>query len=250
MWQNVSFEKGSEILFKYKYDDDIFCIKCRLNLPEFDGGSVFACYGSERLSLGTLKKDEFAMSLEKSYPVSFLRSQGIDPEELTHFAIESQSGVALASFPLKSTDPAIERAEKILESMSSSPSPDAAEAHINFVHGSAQALSKETLPFLTEFTWHRVDDIKQTFSLSAIEHIVFTPAFMQSFVRSGCWLLGTSEKKNVFAMCIATDSSFPNPMQNALDCCRTFATENALYCVIGIGLYDDGQYFCRLAERE
>lgn len=246
MWQNVSFEKGYEILFEYKYDDDIFCIKCRLNQAKFDGGIVYACHEDKRLSLGTLKKDEFALCLEKSYPVSFLRSQGIEPEALTHFAIQSQSGDELTSSPLKSTDPAIERAEKILESMSSSPSPDAAEAHINLVHKSAQALSKEKLPFLTEFTWHRVDDIKQTFSLSAIEHIVFTPAFMQSFVRSGCWLLGTGDEKNVFAMCIATDSSFPNPMQNALDCCSTFATENALYCVIGIGLYDDGQYFCRI----
>lgn len=246
MWQNVSFEKGYEILFEYKYDDEFFCIKCRLNQAKFDGGIVYACRESERLSLGTLKKDEFALSLEKSYPVSFLRSQGIEPEALTHFAIQSQSGDELTSSPLKSTDPAIERAEKILKSMSSAPSPDDAEAHINLVHKSAQALSKEKLPFLTEFTWHRVDDIKQTFSLSAIEHIVFTPAFMQSFVRSGCWLLGTGDEKNVFAMCIATDSSFPNPMQNALDCCSTFATENALYCVIGIGLYDDGQYFCRL----
>jgi|GEM_PF-6472424 len=246
MWQNVSFEKGYEILFKYKYDDEFFCIKCRLNQAKFDGGTVYACHEGERLSLGTLKKDEIALCLEKSYPVSFLRSQGIDPESLTHFEIESLSGDILASFPLKPTDPAIERAEKILESMSSTPSPDDAEAHINLVHVTAQELSKEKLPFLTKFTWHRVDDIKQTFSLSAIEHIVFTPAFMQSFVRSGYWLLGTSDAKNVFAMCIATDSSFPNPMQNALDCCRTFATENALYCVIGIGLYDDGQYFCKL----
>ncbi|MBR2404138.1 MAG: hypothetical protein IKA95_00560 [Clostridia bacterium] len=246
MWQNVSFEKGSEILFEYKYDDEILCIRCRLNQADFDGAMVYACYGSEKFLLGTLKKDEFALRFEKSYPMSFLRSHGIKPEALTHFEIQSHSGDVLTSFPLKPTDPAIERAEKILESMSSSPSPEDAEAHINLVHKSVQALSKEKLPFASEFIWHKVDDIKQTFSLSAIEHIVFTPAFMQSFIKSGCWFLGTGNAKNVFAMCIATDSSLPNPMQNALDCCQSFKAENALYCVIGIGLYDDGQYFCRL----
>jgi len=246
MWQNVSFEKGYEILFEYKYDDDILCVRCRLNQANFDGAMVYACYGSKRFSLGTLKKDEFALRFEKSYPASFLHSHGIYADAITHFAIQSQNGDELISLPLSSADPAIERAEKILESMSSSPNPEKAEAHINLVHQSVQALVKEKLPFASEFIWHRVDDIKQTFSLSAIEHIVFTPAFMQSFIKSGCWFLGTGNAKNVFAMCIATDSSLPNPMQNALDCCQSFKAENTLYCVIGIGLYDDGQYFCRL----
>lgn len=246
MWQNIFFEACPDSLFQYKYDDSYFYVKCEIFSQKFTDGNVYACCGSSKLNLGTLKGSQGLLSLDKSYPLAYLRSHGIEINNLTHFSLSAPDGFYINSNLLSAPDPAITRAEKLLSSMSRPASPGEADEHIHQIRQLTLNLPKENLPFLPEYEWYRVSDIKQTFSLSAIEHIVFTPSFMQSFVRSGCWFLGDCSNTNIFALCIATDSSFPNPMENALDCCRTFPTISALYCVVGIGLFEDGQYFCKI----
>lgn len=246
MWNNISFKSCSDAFFQYKIEDDMFLIKCELYSPSLTGGKVYAHSGDTRCCLGSLKYDKGLLLLDRTYPISFLISNGIQKDAITHFSIETSGGDIISSYPLDSFGNTLDEAQKLLDKMKDAPAKDKAQQVSDEIKQKIRTLKKEALPFLPDFEWHRVDDINDAFSLSAIRHIVFSPPFIQSFENSLYWLFGYNEKENIFAVCIKSKSFLPNPMENALDCCVSFDTEKEKYYVVGIGLYDDGQYFVRL----
>lgn len=248
MWHNIGFEDIPDAFFQYKYDTDYFYVKCELYAPNLSGSRVYVCSGSNKLSLGTLSESGALLTLDKSYPLTFLRSHEIDAANLSHFSIELPQGSPVNSYPLSSPDPALLRAQKILDSMPHTEYAGIGEENICRIHRTLSSLNQQSLPFESDFTWYIVDDIKQTFSLSSIRHIVFTPAFMQSFAVYGHWFFGVCDIREIFAVCIKSDDSLPNPMSNALDCDITFPSDlpSEHYHIVGIALYDEGQYFCKI----
>ncbi len=246
MWNNISFRSCLDAFFQYKIEDDMFLIKCELYCPSLTGGKVYAHNDDTKCCLGSLKYDKGLLLLDRTYPMSFLISNGIQKDEITHFSIETSGGDVITSYPLNSVGNTLDEAQKLLDKMKDAPSKDKAREISNEIKQKICTLKKDALPFLPEFEWYRVEDRKEGFSSSAIRHIVFSPQFMQCFEFSGCWFIGYSEKNNVFALSIKGNSYLPNPMENALDCCVSFDAEKEKYYVVGIGLYDDGQYFVRL----
>ena len=246
MWNNISFKSCSDAFFQYKFEDDMFLIKCELYCPSLTGGKVYAHNGDTKCCLGSLKYDKGLLLLDRTYPISFLNSNGIQKDELTHFSIETSGGDIILSYPVNSVGNTLDEAQKLLDKMKDAPSKDKAREITNGIKEKICTLKKETLPFLPDFEWYRVENTRETFSLSAIRHIVFSPPFMQNFEISGCWFIGYNEKNNIFALSIKSKASLTNPMENALDCCVSFDGEGEKYYVVGIGLYDDGQYFVRL----
>lgn len=248
MWHNIGFEDFPDAFFQYKYDTDYFYVKCELYAPRLSGGRVYACSGSNKLCLGTLAESGALLTLDKAYPLTFLRSHEIDTDNLSHFSIELPGCPPANSYLLSAPDPAVSRAQKLLDSMPHIAHAGIAEENICRIHHTLSALSQHSLPFVSDFTWYIIEDIRQTFSLSSIGHIVFTSAFMQSFAMYGQWFFGVCDTRELFAVCIKSADSLPNPMSNALDCDVTFPADlpNETYHVVGIALYDDGQYFCRV----
>ncbi len=246
MWNNISFKSCSDAFFQYKIEDDMFLINCELYNPSLTGGKVYAHNGDTKCCLGSLKYDKGLLLLDRTYPISFLNSNGIQKDEITHFSIETSIGDNILSYPLDSAGNTLDEAQKLLDKMKDTPSKNKAREISNETKEKICTLKKETLPFLPDFEWYRVENTREAFSLSAIRHIVSSPSFMRSFENSRCWFIGYSEKNNVFAVCIKSKSFLPNPMENALDCCVSFDAHEETYYVVGIGLYDDGQYFVRL----
>ena len=244
MWNNISFKACSDAFFQYKIDGDLFFIKCELYNPSLKGGKVRVHSKSSECELGSFKSDRGLLLLDKTYPVSFLVSNGIEADAITHFSIETSDGnVILSEMPNELIN-TLENAKNLLDKMKDAPSYEMAQSIINEIKIKISSFKKETLPFLKDFEWHRVEDIKEVFSLSAIRHIVFSPSFLQSFEKSGFWLMGYRD--NIFAICIKGEKDLPNPMENALDCCVSFEENENLYYAVGLGLFDDGQYFLRL----
>jgi len=246
VWENVSFKECSDVFFEYKFDGDMFMIKCELYSQFFCGGRV-CVHGSDKMcELGSLKYDKGLLLLERTYPVSFLNSHGIEKEALTHFSIETSDGGVISSYPLGDFGSTLDKAQKLLDDMKV---PVLEENAGDFVRETIEKIkrhTKENLPFLPEFEWYRVENEKETFSVSSIGHIISSYQFLQCFERFGFWYIGYKNDDSIFAVCINGGSYLPNPMENAIDCCVSFETDTEKYFVVGIGLFDDGQYFVRL----
>ncbi len=246
MWNNVSFISCPDAFFEYKFDGDMFMINCELYSAHLTGGKVRVHADGAVCELGSLKYDRGLLLLERTYPISFLRSNGIETEKITHFSIEASDGEIIASYPLGTLGNTLDDAQKLLDKMKAPSVGEDSKIIAQEIRQKIKKLKKETLPFMPDFVWHRVDDIHETFSLSAIRHIVSDSSFVHCFKESGFWLVGYMQGEDIFAVCIKGEDSLQNPMENALDCCVGFEAEGKTYYVVGIGLFDDGQYFVRV----
>ena len=245
MWNNISFRDCPDAFFQYKFDTDMFFIKCEMYQPSLSGGSVCVHIGDVRCVLGSLKNDKGLLFLDRIYPLSFLSSNGIDKDAITHFSVETSDGTTITSYSLGDIKSSLDSARKLLDNMKA-PLCEDAEKIANATRQKISFLPKVSLPFLPDFKWHMVDNTQETFSLSAIWHIISSSSFLQSFENTHLWFIGYREDDNIFSVCMKTGVYLPNPMENALDCCVSFDDEGERYYAVGIGLFDDGQYFVRL----
>ena len=246
MWNNVNFSSCSDAFFQYKFDDDMFFIKCELYSPILTGGKVSVHSDNSICELGSLKYDGTLLVLDRTYPVSFLLSNGIDKEAITHFSIETSDGNVFLSYPLSGHDVVLDNAQKLLNEMKGLAKKEDAKKFSDQTRERIKKLKITTLPFLPEFEWHIVEDEKESFLSSAIRHIVMAPQFLLSFEKTGFWIIGFKQDDDIFAVCIKGEPHLPNPMENAMDCCVSFEEADKKYYVVGIGFFDDGQYFVRL----
>ena len=111
MWNDVYFDSFKDIFFQYKYEGDLFFIKCEIYRPESESAKVWAKTEREPILLGTLKSEKGFLILEKTYPVSFLIS---DADAELEFYIEFENGYMIKS---QKNDTTLENANEILESL-------------------------------------------------------------------------------------------------------------------------------------
>lgn len=251
MQSTVAFDAFPSSELKYRWDDSLFYIDCCLACPDATGGKLYinADSGGERakLFLGSLATERASVS--KSYPMTYLADGGILLDAITCFSVEMPEGEVYLSQRLDAPDPAIAGAVRALSGLSDRVDyREEAAFCIKKISEFIKTLPRAQLPALPKFSWHRVEDVRCTFSLTSFEHIVFDSAFVRAFANGGEWYISQTEDKNIFALCVGCPASYPHPMINVSDCAFFVESAGKKYFCVGIGLFDDGQYFCRLSD--
>jgi len=245
----LSFAAFPESKLAYQWDDNYFYVDCSLGCREAVGAKLYINSVNDgtlnTLFLGSLTTDNASVS--KSYPLSYLEDGDISPDLVSFFSVCMPDGVMHSSQTAPGFDSSLANAAQVLSSIGGNVdySREAELCIINITH-TLQTLPQAELPVFTEFMWHKIEDIRCTFSLSSIEHIVFDSAFVRAFASSGVWYMACTSSKNIFAVCVVCREDGGNPMSNVSDCVLTADAGGMRYYCVGIGLFDDGQYFCRL----
>ncbi|MBQ4526689.1 MAG: hypothetical protein II998_01315 [Clostridia bacterium] len=230
-------------------------------LPQNTTPKLSVCTKSgNSLCLGSFAKCDGRLCLNKSYPVSYFEANNIFIDDISHFYIsdcvgqndseKSDDGHASVKDTDTYTgyDDALKRAEDILNFMSTGG--DFIEESKALKKTIDEKFSKVTsfvFPWLNGFLWIEMNDIRQTFGISALEHVMFNEFFVRAYAKSGRWYLGKASGDGLYAVCIECEKNAPNPMVNALDCAIEHSGLNdSKYFVVGIGLFSDGQYFYKI----
>ncbi|MBE7050800.1 MAG: hypothetical protein E7394_08600 [Ruminococcaceae bacterium] len=207
----------------------------KVYLKSTDKKSVGVC-------LGTLSERKGGCCLLKSYPVSFLETNGVNLSKEFLISVKNEEPKVLS-------DPAIERAQNILDNHpSGKEEKELSSIHRKVLKETLSGFEKADLPFLKEFTFHKIDNIKHPFNLSSIDHIVLTKEFVSAFVKRGVWYMGEKEDCQIFPLVIARFKDEPDPMMIVSDSYGTYEDKESglIYHITGIGVLEDGQYFCKI----
>ncbi len=245
MWNDVYFDGYADVFFQYKFSDDMFYLKCELYRPDLLGASVWVSFADNSLFLGSLKRDKGFLTLDKTYPVSFLESNNIEKDSPFSFIIKSDDGHILESVRKEEKDRALKNADDILESLKEKSGTIDITPFAENIEKRLSRYKKETPFGFREFEWFMIDNITEDFGLSSVSHITQSLSFLKTFSLEEKWFFG-KESINTYAICIKDNPNCPPPMENALDCCVTIESESGKFHIVGIGLFEDGQYFLRL----
>lgn len=258
---NYSLPHGGSV--ELSYDGEFVHIESRIaNLSKDGLPRLNVCTQTgKRLCLGSFGKHNGEMHLGKSYPVSYFEANDIFIDDISHFYVsdvdirneKERVGEDLDSINSgnNTADEALERAKNILNSL-----PGEMDWHeeakitrerINSLFDNSFTVE---FPEIKGFSWIEINDIRNTFELSILEHIVFNEFFVRAFVKSGKWYFGKSASDGFYAVCIYCNINDPNPMVNALDCVNEYCdnAKGVRQIVVGIGIFDDGQYFYKIED--
>lgn len=256
MWikTNFGFDTNSEI--KYSYEDDNFIVECAIEKECLSECSKLFVYSysdmnENKLLLGTLIESDDMYVLSKSYSEQYMLSHGIECNKISHFAVTSPDGKILKSYvePSKDTrifeDRSIENAKKALITVRDKNISclDAKHAFENLV---LQCSKYKNYPenIYGKYSWYVIDDIKENFGLSSVKHLIYCQSFMNNYIKYGKWYFGI--KDNTRFCAAAAECGGGTVFENALDCTSYTECGGKTYCVVGIGLFDDGQYFYKI----
>lgn len=259
MSKKMFFESDYASWVEYDFENDFLNIDCVVNINKSEkGASLFLVDNNgTTLNLGTLSVSDKCSSLSKSYPLSYLRFQEIDYENIKGFEIDKDEKLILSTFEQnvktsiastdESEDPALVRAKEILGGLGSADYSCEANEYISSVNKRINSYCEKNITEIPGFKWYIIDDIKETFNLTSVEHLIFCENFVRLFAKNGEWYFGVGEKPGVYALCIKSCSKTVIPFQNASDCTKFIPVDEFCgYWIVGIGLFSDGQYFCRL----
>lgn len=243
MWKNAQTD-GIDGEFLYKLEEGHFQTDFfvkgydlknkKVYLKPEDGNSDGVC-------LGTLSECRNGCHLSKSYPTSFLEMNGVDFSK--NFVI-SVKEVEENIF----NDPSVKRAHDLLNNHPCS------EKEVELSKDAKKIMRKKlrdfemvSLPFLKNYKFYRIDNIKHPFPLSSIDHVVFTKEFVSVFAKRGEWYVGENKDSEIFPLVIAKSENESDPMPLVSDSYAIYDDKETglIYYIIGIGAFDDGQYFCK-----
>ena len=246
MADSFLFEDYPQAFLNSAIKDDKLMIDCTMNSADLTGASLYAHDDSDAcLLLGSLVAEN--ARLKKSYPLSFVTDSGLDPFRIWFFGIVLPNGDQKFSQKRELPDSALTGAHRTLYNLrkdGSGDNGDTAREYISKISQKINTFPKKELPTFCGYNWHAVDDIKCTFYVSAFEHIVFDTMFVRAFATAGEWYISETEKENIFAVCIYSHDSLPDPMRCVSDCAVSEKYGSGRYHMVCVGLYDDGQYFC------
>lgn len=251
MSKTVTFARFPGSVLDYYCDGEFFYINCSLKSPPSSPTKLYLCSSesknekTERFFVGTLDND--TTSLAKSYPISFVREKGFNPGDVLSFSLVDSEGATHYCKEFNNVDPAIIGAQSVLDSLKSSRSWGIKPLQCyNRICDAIKDMPEVSLPVFPSFRWHRACDIRLTFSLTSFEHILFDSGFVRAFSHSGFWYIALTGQDRLIAICVKCPPEFANPMTNVSDCMINKKVDGMSYYCVGIGLYDDGQYFCSL----
>ncbi len=259
MGQKVFFKPGDDSWVEYAIENDFLSIRCVVNKNNCEVGTSLYIYDAEgkNLCLGTLSASNECYSISKSYPVSYLHFQGIDTENITGFVLKKdnqnlistmeQTEIITSSTADESEDPALTRAKNLLSGFGGGDYSNEAKEYLELITDRLKNYPVKTISLVPGFSWYVINDIKETFQLSGIEHLIFCESFIRFFAKTGEWYMGKGEEQGMFALAIEAESESVNPFSNGADCSRFVSADNGTgYWIVGLGLFSDGQYFCRI----
>ena len=210
--------------------------------------------GGDSLCVGGFSPSGGSLFLKKTYSMSYFASNRIYTDDIFGFEVdyEEAENTSLQSAIEKDKDIdytkdfAYSRAREVLDSLKSKHDYSFVAGEIRKeISAKLKVYEKTEMNFLKDYIWYEITDIRETFGLSSLEHIIFNEFFVRAYAKSGKWFFGCTNDKGMYAVCISCTTELPNPMANALDCCRVFKNEgtNEICYVVGVGVFDDGQYF-------
>ena len=233
---------------------ELYSNETRLYVKSFSG---------ENLAVGKMSERNGELCLEKSYSMSYFASNRIyiddicgfdtEPEETEEF-LQADGFEGECIYNRKNDyedDSAYNRASGVLNSIK--PNRDYS-AEAKFARDSISCELKKhkqiSFEFSKNYIWYEIDEIYQSFNLTSVEHIIFSEFFVRAYAKSGKWFFGVSSDEGMYAVCAFCPRGMPNPMENALDCFVSFEDKslNGEYFVVGVGVFDDGQFFYRICE--
>ena len=244
MWKNVQPE-GMAGEFLYKIEDGYFYADFFVKGYDLKNKKVYLKSidkEDDGVCLGTLSEGKGGCYLSKSYPLSFLEMNGADLSEKIVVSVNKNK----EDF---ATDPALKRAEDLLNNHPCDEThKKLSKNYCEIIRKNLQNFGKVSLPFLKGYSFHKIDNIKHPFLLSAIDHVVFTKEFVSVFAKRGEWYVGENEDSRIFPLVIGRYETEPDPMPLVSDSYITYSDVESglIYHIIGIGVFDDGQYFCKI----
>ncbi len=248
MWKKANAE-GIDGEFLYELEDGHFQTDFFVRGNELKNRKVYIKSideENEGVCLGTLSEGKGGCYLSKSYPVSFLEMNGADFSKKFVICLKKDADDVLL-------DPAVTRAKDLLNNHPiDEKGKELSKNHQKIMRKELRNFEKVSLPFLKDYTFYKIDNIKHPFPLSSIDHVVFTKEFVSVFVKRGEWYIGEREDSEIFPLVIGKYESEPDPMPLVSDSyCRYNDRDSGLiYHIIGIGVFDDGQYFCKIPHVE
>jgi len=248
MWINCDADSEFDIDIKYYTDSEYFSVSSTFEFSDCkDKPRLDAFFYSDedfkKFTVGNYNCDNGKYTLQKKYSISYLAQNNVDADKISHFKLYmGDNNITLYPANKKDNsiygDRAIIRAkELLLDEFIKEKSIDASD-YINSLVTSYKMIK---LPFMKDYTWYLIDNMNQTFGLSAIEHIMW-----ELKGKTKVWYFGISQNERIFAVAVKSDSDNVNLFPDEDDCTVIYCNnkKSEFYFVIGLLLLDDGQYFC------
>lgn len=258
MWIKTDFGTDINAEITYSYDDDTFSVSCTFDKTLISDNSKLYVYSyfSEReneLPIGTLSASVGKYTLSKSYTRSYMSSHKINCSAISHFSVVSPDGRIYKAYCVKDKcdaapeDSAITNArEKLMSLRTGRADSDGEKKAILYITGRLTNYNRSDDKISDGYTWYEISDIKENFNLSSIRHLIYCRGFLNSFVKFGKWYFGISSDKHLYAVAARNLNDYGIVFENASDCVRIFGSDDKKYSAVGIGLFEDGQYFYKI----
>lgn len=258
MWIKTDFGTDINAEITYSYDDDNFSVSCTFDKTLISDNSKLYVYSyfSEReneLPIGTLSVSFDKYTLSKSYTRSYVSSHKIDCSAISHFSVVSPDGRIYKAYCVKDKfdaapeDSAITNArEKLMSLKNGRMDAEGEKRAISNIAGRLANYDRSSDKISDGYTWYEISDIKENFNLSSIKHLIYCRGFMNGFVKFGKWYFGISPDEHLYAVAVRNLNDNGIVFENASDCVCIFGSDEIKYSAVGIGLFEDGQYFYKI----
>ena len=253
MWIKCRCPQREDIVLKYMEDDGKFCVFSSFeNMQGYSDAKLVGCFnsadGMAEFNFGSFSENQNVLSVDKFYTLSYLAENFIFPKNLSHFIIEADGLCKYTFYPpninTEIEDASLTLAKNTLESLKSQNSGcENIPGLLASIRNSLNQYKQVSLPLMSDFSWYQVNDSRECFNLSSVNHLKESDGFNVNLP----WFFGKSADERVYAMAVEGEKGGVNPLSNADDCTVSYVSSSSdrAYFVVGILLLDDGQYFCR-----
>ena len=252
MWQKCVAHLCDNTEIEYDISDGFFKIRSSAKSSKIKcNSSLWAVFSDDKeLEIGYFNSNDGIYTVDKKYSLSYLENNNININLFSHFTIKNEEGISFTAKKTESeeNDASLKRARDILGSLKEEPDPQKANDAVCYILQRTSLYEKVNIPVLPEFTWYKIDNPKEYFSLSSIEHLICSEGYINCLVQGIAWYFGVCNETRIYAVGCKREKGLYNPFTNASDCAIEFNISDSgeVFYVVGIMILDDGQYFCRL----
>lgn len=251
MGNAIKTNLGNSGFVEYEFDKNSLNINSVLNVSVPDLTPKLYIRNSnlqKPFLLGSFYKEDGLYKFNKTYSLKYLDSNNLLLDTDYFFEIDYSESNVISCDTLSKEDKSLKRAKEVLDSLKDGKEyKDEVFIIVKNIKETLKLYQKIVLPFKSDFDFYEISDIKENFSLTSVEHIIYTQSFVRLFVKNNMWYFGVGKKHGQYCVCIKSNSRI-NPMENTKDCAvmTKGLANNEFYFLTGILLSDDGQYFCKI----
>ncbi len=252
MWQKCVAHLCDNTEIEYDISDGFFRIKCSTISTKINFNSSLSAVFSDNteLEIGYFNCNDGICSVDKKYSLSYLENNNINVKAFSYFIIKNEDGVFFTAIKPESdeNDASLKRARDVLGSLKEESDPQKANDVVCYIRKRTSLYRKQDIPVLPEFTWYKIDNPNEYFTLSSIEHLLCSEGYISCLVQGTAWYFGVCNENRIYAVGCKRKKGLYNPFTNASDCAVEFNIPDSddVFYLVGVMILDDGQYFCRL----